>query len=37
VRAIVTREAEENWAAHLKVAVAQAGGANVTALRGQKR
>ena len=33
--AIVTREAEENWAAHLKVAVA--GGANVTALRGQKR
>jgi hypothetical protein len=30
VLAIVTREAEENWVAHLKVAGAQAGWANVT-------
>jgi len=37
VLAIVTREAEEKWVAHLKVAGAQAGGANVTALCGQKR
>jgi len=33
----VTREAEKDWAAHLKVAVAQASAANVTALRGKKR
>jgi hypothetical protein len=33
----VTREAEKNWAAYLKVAVAQASAANVTALRGKKR
>ena len=33
----VTREAEKDWAAHLKVAVAQASATNVTALRGKKR
>jgi hypothetical protein len=31
------REAEEDWAAHLNVAIDRTSGANVTALRGKNR